>query len=84
MTYASELETLVGAGNVTEAEQTEGLAFFRTIAPMLPAADAEAITEALLGPAKGIVAKVGGCSGAGGCFAWNTVVELGCGGPELG
>ena len=59
MTYASKLEALVGTGNDTEVDQAEGIAFFRTIAPMLPAADAEAITQALMEPAKGVKAKVG-------------------------
>ena len=49
----------MGTGNDTEVDQAVGIAFFRTIAPMLPAADAEAITQALMEPAKGVKAKVG-------------------------
>ena len=35
LTYAAELDELVGAGNDTAAEEAEGVAFFRTIAPLV-------------------------------------------------
>ncbi|PSC73557.1 Fe-assimilating 1 [Micractinium conductrix] len=61
LTYAAELDELVGAGNDTAAEEAEGVAFFRTIAPLVAqvaADDAETIMTALMVPAKGVQDKV--------------------------
>ncbi|PSC73808.1 iron starvation induced [Micractinium conductrix] len=61
LTYAEELEDLVAADGETDAERAEGVAFYRTIAPLVAEvspADAETITTALMVPAKGVANKV--------------------------
>lgn len=61
-TYANKLGPLVEAGNATEEESAEGIAFFRTIAPLVSQVseeDAAAITAALATPTNSTGTTVG-------------------------
>lgn len=65
LTYAEELEEQVAAGASTDEAKAEGIAFFRTIEPLVAQvapASADAITVALASPAKGVAAKVSASS----------------------
>ncbi|KAL4442400.1 hypothetical protein ABPG77_004984 [Micractinium sp. CCAP 211/92] len=61
LTYAQELEEQVAAGSSTDEAKAEGIAFFRTIQPLVAQVSplsADTIAVALASPAKGVAAKV--------------------------
>lgn len=60
LTYAAELSELSASGGATDAEMAEGVAFFRTIAPLVAEAseaDAERVMAVLMSPSAGTEAQ---------------------------